>query len=144
MQNAGNTFRPLPAQSSDSCPMATDMASDEGCETDSPLLGTNPQQSCNDGSLRSKLSGPRCKDGLMSDAKATWQGCRDESSSAVTTPRHGYKEEVLPNGRSLLRPLDRSDKRITADDLLLRQRYGSPLPELLDAAMNKVRRWTSA
>ena len=52
----------------------------------------------------------------------------------------GCREEValVPRARSLLQPLDMSGRRVTADDLLLRQRYGSPLPELLDAAMSKV------
>ena len=76
---------------------------------------------------------------ILSQQGSSTEGCRDEVSSS----RHeGFSTslgaDVAPRTRSLLQPLDMSGRRVTADDLLLRQRYGSPLPALLDAAMSKV------
>ena len=76
---------------------------------------------------------------ILSQQGSNSEGCRDE----VASGRHeglsaSACTEVAPKTRSLLQPLDMSGRRVTADDLLLRQRYGSPLPELLDAAMSKV------
>ena len=76
---------------------------------------------------------------ILSQQGSSSEGCRD----GVASSRHedlstSFGAEVAPQTRSLLQPLDKLGRRVTADDLLLRQRYGSPLPELMDAAMSKV------